>query len=43
MKCWRCLFVKLFFLKIKNNCHYWQMTNFFVLMRGGKDYCEYMK
>ena len=42
--CVRCLVLDLLTLKgrlIRSNKGYWRMTNLFVLLHGGKDYCNH--
>ena len=40
MKCEKCKLLDEVFKDIKNNHEYWLMTEVFVYLHGGKDYCE---
>jgi glutaredoxin len=39
--CKHCAFIKNTFDKIENNYEYWLMTEVFVYLHDGKDYCTY--
>lgn len=41
--CLKCKFLGLFHRFIKTNKGYWIMTNWFVILHGGKDYHENRK
>ena len=40
MKCKKCKLLFKLFKHIKNNYEYWLMTELFVYMHKGKDYCN---
>jgi hypothetical protein len=45
-KCWKCWLVdvlaRLFWLR-GNNLDYYRLTNWFVLLHGGKDECDFVR
>ena len=41
MKCPHCKFISETFKDIDNNFEYWLLTEIFVYLHNGKDYCDY--
>lgn len=39
-KCKHCEFIEKTFYEINNNYEYWLMTEVFVYLHNGKDYCD---
>lgn len=38
--CWKCNLCYALFKRARNNYEYWVVTNIFVSLHGGKDYCS---